>query len=110
MARPGMGPEAKGVPEERYKAIALEYDKGRMKAPRVTAKGKGVLAERLVELARESGVPIQRDRLLVEALEAVDVGQEVPFELYQVVAEILVTVYRAERGHGETLENLKKTM
>jgi flagellar biosynthesis protein len=79
------------------KAVALEYRKGRMKAPRVTAKGKGSLAERLVAAAREHGVPVQEDRMLVEALEAVEVGLEVPAELYQVVAEILVAVYRAER-------------
>jgi flagellar biosynthesis protein len=74
----------------------------------VTAKGRGVLAERLVALAKENGVPVQEDRLLVEALEAVDVGQEVPLELYQVVAEILVTVYRAERDRSAMLNGLRK--
>jgi flagellar biosynthesis protein len=93
---------------ERHKAVALQYDKGRMRAPRVTAKGRGVLAERLVALAKENGVPVQEDRLLVEALEAVDVGQEVPLELYQVVAEILVTVYRAERDRSAMLNGLRK--
>ena len=80
MAERNADPDEKSLPEERKKAVALQYDKGRMKAPRVTAKGRGVLAERLVALAKENGVPVQEDRLLVEALEAVDVGRDVPIE------------------------------
>jgi flagellar biosynthesis protein len=108
MAERNADPDEKSLPEERKKAVALQYDKGRMKAPRVTAKGRGVLAERLVALAKENGVPVQEDRLLVEALEAVDVGRDVPIELYQVVAEILVTVYRAERERSTARDGLRK--
>ena len=100
MAQPKPRNEGGGPPAGGLKAVALQYRKGRMKAPQVTAKGRGILAERLVALAHEYGVPVQEDRLLVEALEAVEVGGEVPAELYQVVAEILVAVYRAEREHA----------
>jgi flagellar biosynthesis protein len=73
-----------------------------MQAPRLTAKGEGLLAERMVNLARVHGVPVREDRLLVEALEGLEVGQDVPAELYQVVAEILVAVYRTERQARST--------
>ncbi len=63
----------------------------------MTAKGQGQLAERIVEMARKNGVPVREDRFLLAALEGLDVGQDVPPELYQVVAEILVAVYRAEK-------------
>jgi flagellar biosynthesis protein len=69
-----------------------------MGAPKVTAKGKGVVAERLIALARENGIPVVEDRLLVETLERLDLDREIPAELYQVVAEILVAVYKSEKS------------
>jgi len=78
--------------------VALRYDKKAMPAPLVVAKGRGVVAEKLIELARKNGVPILEDRLLVETLDQLNVNQEIPPELYQVVAEILVTLYKAETG------------
>jgi flagellar biosynthesis protein len=69
-----------------------------MSAPRVVAKGRGVVAERLIGLARENKIPIVEDKLLVEMLEQLNLNQEIPGELYQVVAEILVAVYKAEAG------------
>jgi flagellar biosynthesis protein len=83
--------------QRHLKAVALEYDRAKMRAPRLTAKGQGQLAERIIEMARKNGVPVREDRFLLAALEGLDVGQDVPSELYQVVAEILVAVYRAER-------------
>jgi flagellar biosynthesis protein len=67
-----------------------------MGAPQLTAKGRGLVAERLVALARANGIPVVEDRLLVEALEKLDLNREIPAELYQVVAEILVAVYKSE--------------
>ena len=78
--------------------MAIRYDKKAMPAPLVVAKGRGVVAEKLIELARKNGVPILEDRLLVETLDQLNVNQEIPPELYQVVAEILVTLYKAETG------------
>ncbi len=69
-----------------------------MGAPRLVAKGRGVVAERLIAMARESGVPIVENKLLVEMLENLNLNQEIPGELYQVVAEILVAIYKAEAG------------
>lgn len=79
------------------KAVALRYDPEEHEAPVVTAKGKGYLAERIIELARQSGVPVKEDPQLVEYLGLLDIGQEIPPELYQVVAEILAFVYRLGR-------------
>ncbi|MBI5546036.1 MAG: EscU/YscU/HrcU family type III secretion system export apparatus switch protein [Deltaproteobacteria bacterium] len=76
-------------------AIAIRYRKGESKAPRVTAKGKGALAEHMRELARANGIPIVEDIPLARLLwRRVKVGREVPMETYKAVAAILAFVYR----------------
>lgn len=72
-------------------AIALEYDPSD-EAPRVIASGKGILAEKIIEKARESSVPVHRDDKLADTLSRLDIGEMIPPELYEVVAEILVFV------------------
>lgn len=74
-----------------------------MIAPRVVAKGQGLVAERLIELARKNGVPVVEDKLLIDMLDSLNINQEIPGELYQVVAEILVAVYRAETARKAKL-------
>jgi flagellar biosynthesis protein len=76
------------------KAAALRYDHKRDGAPQVVAKGRGKVAERIVALAQEHHVPMVQDRNLVHMLEALDLNTEIPPELYQAVAEVLVFVYR----------------
>ena len=94
-----MSPEAsKGKRNVRKSAVAIRYDRQSMPAPQVVAKGRGVIAERLIGLARQHGIPIVEDRLLVESLDKLNVNQQIPAELYQVLAEILVAVYKAEAG------------
>ena len=78
------------------KAAALEYDTEEDVAPRVIASGKGQVAERIIELAQEHGIPFYEDRNLVELLVKLDLGDSIPFELYQAVAEVLAFVYRLE--------------
>jgi flagellar biosynthesis protein len=80
--------------ESRKKAAALQYDHARGGAPKVVAKGRGKMAERIVEMARRNNVPLVEDRNLVQMLEALDLNTEIPTELYQAVAEVLVFVYR----------------
>jgi len=75
-------------------AAALEYKRGLDNAPRVTAKGKGQLAERIIEIAQKEGVPVREDRDLAALLSMVDVGEEIPPELYKVIAEIFTFLYR----------------
>ncbi len=80
--------------EKSKKAVALRYEQKKDSAPRVVAKGRGFLAEKIIELARQHGVPIEEDEILVEALSKLDLYQEIPEELYKAVAEILVFVYQ----------------
>jgi len=72
-------------------AVALEYDP-EDDAPRVIASGRGVLAERIIEKAQESNVPVHRDDRLADTLSRLDIGDMIPPELYEVVAEILIFV------------------
>jgi flagellar biosynthesis protein len=77
-------------------AVALQYDKGH--TPRVTAKGQGEVAERIISMAREHGVPIEDDPLLAQALSRIPLDDEIPEELYRAVAEVIGFVLRAARA------------
>ncbi len=81
----------------RKKAAALKYDRGRDSAPRLVAKGRGYLAEKIIEIAKERGIPIHEDRELVEILSTLDLYREIPPELYRAVAEILAYIYRVSK-------------
>src|SRR5205823_1838388 len=82
-------------------AVALKYDRGKMGAPVVVAKGKGFLALRIRELARESGVPILERKLLARSLySSTEVGAEIPRDLFKAVAEVLAHVYKLRYPHG----------
>ncbi len=76
------------------KAVALSYDRQKSDAPVVSASGQGELARKILSVAEEAGIPIQEDPDLVEVLGKVPLGDEIPVELYQAVAEILAFVYR----------------
>jgi flagellar biosynthesis protein len=73
-------------------AVALHYD--RSGAPRVVAKGKGSLGEKIIEVARANNIPIEENEVLAGALSNVELGEEIPAELYKAVAEVLVFVLR----------------
>ena len=76
------------------KAVAIVYNENESAAPKVVASGKGVIAEKIIATAREAGIHIQEDANLVEILSKVPLGEEIPVELYQTVAEILAFVYQ----------------
>ncbi|PTL80502.1 EscU/YscU/HrcU family type III secretion system export apparatus switch protein [Vitiosangium sp. GDMCC 1.1324] len=78
-------------------AIALKYDKEKDPAPRVVAKGLRLKAEKIRELARQYKIPILKNVPLANALYRVDVGHEVPEELYDAVAEVLNFIYELQR-------------
>ena len=82
---------------ETKKAVALKYDASKDRAPRVTAKGAGLVAGRIIELARKEGIPIQEDPDLTGALMELDFQEEIPPQFYKAVAEILAFVYRLNR-------------
>jgi flagellar biosynthesis protein FlhB len=86
-------------------AVALEYDPEMMGAPKVTAKGLRLVAERIKEIAREHGVPIvERPEVARELYKHVKVGREIPSRFYGAIAEILAFLYKL--GHGRIREKL----
>jgi len=93
--------EAAGNSARLKKAVALKYEPGVRSAPVVAAKGQGHIADRILESAAAHGIPVQEDASLVEVLSKLDVEQEIPPELYALVAEILSFVYRSDRRAGE---------
>ena len=80
--------------EKLRKAVALKYNREKDAAPKVTAKGTGRIAEKILELAEKEGIPIAEDPDLVTALAQLDFYDEIPPELYRAVAEILAFAYR----------------
>jgi len=78
-------------------AVALGYDPKTDRAPRIRATGRGRLAEEILRVARENGIPIERDGDLAAILGGLDLGAEIPPELYAVVAEVFAYIWRAVR-------------
>jgi flagellar biosynthesis protein len=76
------------------KAVALKYDQKKDKSPRVIAKGRGEIAEKIIAVADANNVPLYRDKNLIQVLEALDLETEIPPELYRAVAEVLAFIYR----------------
>lgn len=79
------------------KAAALKYRRGKDSAPKLVAKGRGKVAEKIIEIAKTHGIPVQEDKELVEFLSMLDLYQEIPPELYRAVAEILAFVYSLKK-------------
>ena len=75
------------------RAVGLHYEAGRESAPKVVAKGSGEVAERIVEMARESGVPIEHNPDLVELLAVSEVGDEIPAEVFGAVARLITFLW-----------------
>lgn len=75
------------------KAAALKYEAGKDAAPKVMAAGGGKIAQKMLEIAQEHNIPVYRDPVLADALVRLDVGQEIPPELYKAAAEILAFIY-----------------
>lgn len=90
--------------KEIKKAAALAYDS--VGAPRVVAKGEGLLAKKIIALAQEQGIPVQNNDLLVEALMQIELSKEIPPELYQAVAEILAFIYKLDKLKGNSEEQV----
>jgi flagellar biosynthesis protein len=82
--------------EQRKKALALRYDSD-YAAPEIVAKGAGLTAERIIAAAREYEVPRYEDPVLARLLWDLELGAEIPEELFEAVAEVLVFIYRAEK-------------
>jgi flagellar biosynthesis protein len=75
-------------------AVALKHERESEKAPRVVAKGRGYIARKIIELAEQHNIPVREDPDLLELLSAIELNEEIPPELYRVIAEILAMIYR----------------
>jgi flagellar biosynthesis protein len=80
------------------KASAISYTPGEDSAPKVIASGKGVIAEKLIEKAKEAEIPIYEDEHLAETLSHISLGDEIPPQLYEVVAEVLSFISRLDES------------
>ncbi len=88
--------------EKKKMAVALQYERGD-DAPKVVATGRGLIAEKIISKADESQVPVYKDEKLVKSLSSLEIGESIPPELYEVVAEILVFVDRMDRLKSKIL-------
>lgn len=84
-------------PYKNKKAIALGYEAGTDFAPRVKAKGKGYVAEEIINRAKQADIPLQEDPSLVEMLSQLEVNEKIPENLYEVVAEVFAFVYKIDQ-------------
>ncbi len=82
------------------KAVVLAYDREADTAPRVTAKGQGEVALKIIELAEKYGIPIKNDPDLMEVLSSLEINQEIPENIYVAVAELLAFVYGMNQKKG----------
>lgn len=86
--------------EEKLQAVALHYDEKNNAAPKVVAKGQGYLADKILNAAQQSSVPVYQNKTLAGMLMAVDLDREIPPDLYTAVAEVLAYVYRMDQKAG----------
>ncbi|MBS4172502.1 EscU/YscU/HrcU family type III secretion system export apparatus switch protein [Bacillus sp. FJAT-49736] len=87
--------------KDRKEAIALSYQSEKNTAPIITAKGKGYVADNIIDKAKENGIPIQEDPNLIQLLGNLDINQMIPEELYEAVAEVFAFIYKVDQRMGE---------
>jgi flagellar biosynthesis protein len=90
------------INDKRKAAIALAYQSGDS-APRVVAKGRGLIAQAIIERAKEHGVYVHDSEDLVGLLMQVELDEKIPPQLYQAVAELLAWLYRLEKAESSTI-------
>ncbi len=91
----------KKVRREIKQATALQYSPETDAAPRIIATGKGIVAEKIIEKAQEKDIPIYKDSNLAKTLSALGIGNEIPPEIYEVVAEILIFIGSVDKSYGD---------
>ena len=94
--------------KKRLTAVALKYKMQEDPAPKIVARGKGKIAEKIIEIARLHNIPIKNDPDLVEILARLELNQFIPPELYQAVAEILVFIYKMSDERRKSLASARK--
>jgi len=89
--------------DPRRKAVALRYDAQRDDAPKIIAKGSGLLADRILQIAKEHGIHVHSDPALVGLLAQLEPNQHIPETMYRAVAEVLALVYRLNQERRRNL-------
>ncbi|MEZ7892354.1 MAG: EscU/YscU/HrcU family type III secretion system export apparatus switch protein [Candidatus Wallbacteria bacterium] len=84
--------------DEKKIAVALKYNQDNDTAPKISAKGRGVIAERILSLAEKNNIPFYKDGDLCELLLKIDSDSEIPVELYAAVAKVMAFIYRANKN------------
>lgn len=85
----------------KIKASALKYNKNKDLAPKLIAKGDDFLAEKIIQLAKENNIPIKEDADLVEILNILEINEEIPSEIYSIVAEIFAFLYNVNKSYDQ---------
>jgi flagellar biosynthesis protein len=98
---------SKGQEKKVKEAAALQYSPDENKSPKIVALGKGEIAEKIIETAKANDVPVYENTQLAHTLNALNLGDEIPSELYGIVAEILVFVSELDRNYGENYASKK---
>lgn len=93
--------------KEKKTAIALEYEPTE-KAPKVIASGQGFLAEKILDVAKQEEIPVHRDEKLAKSLQEIEIGEYIPPELYQVVADVLIFVDAMDKIKEKVMDTKKK--
>ncbi|MFC0188912.1 EscU/YscU/HrcU family type III secretion system export apparatus switch protein [Fictibacillus aquaticus] len=90
----------------KLKAVAMKYKNGMNEAPVVIAKGNGAAAEKIMSIAKEHDIPVQKDPSLVHLLSKLDISSQIPPELFEAVAEVFAYIYKLDKEAKEkTLKN-----
>ncbi len=82
----------------KQEAVALRYEYGVDVAPKIIARGKGIIADKIIQKAKENNIPIQKDEELVKILSILELDSVIPLEAYSAVAEILSTLYKYNKN------------
>ncbi len=93
--------------KEKKTAVALEYTPSE-EAPKVVASGQGFLADKIIDAARQENIPLHRDEKLADSLRQIEIGEYIPQELYQVVADVLIFVDAMDKIKGKVMDHKKK--
>jgi flagellar biosynthesis protein len=92
--------------EKKNKAAALKYEPGEDSAPKLLAKGRNSVAQKIIETATEAEIPIVEDAALVSALLVLELGEEIPPDLYRAVAKILSFLYSVDKSEGRDVKKV----
>ncbi|WP_312471388.1 FlhB-like flagellar biosynthesis protein [Neobacillus sp.] len=87
---------------KQIQAVALSYETSKQMAPKVVAKGKGNVANNIIEKAKKHQVPIQEDPSLVELLSQLQINEAIPEQLYDAVAEVFAFIYSVDHQHSKS--------